>query len=52
MAGDFALEGPEDELLLAGLGRWVKNVESGPVYGIARRREGVVGVPEQRSSIG
>lgn len=53
LAGDFALEGAEDELLLAGGGgAGVEDVEAGPVDGGAGAGEGVEGVPEEGGGVG
>lgn len=53
LAGDFALEGAEDELLLAAAGgAGVEDVEAGPVDGGAGAGERVEGVPEEGGGVG
>lgn len=51
LAGDFALEGAEDQLLFC-RGARVEHVEAGPVHFVAGRGQGVQGVPEEGGGVG
>lgn len=49
LACDFALEGPQDQLVRL---RCIEDIEPGPIHLIARRWQGVEGVPDEGSSVG